>query len=66
MNGQATQPAALRAGLEQSVIDVVKFKKDVTGLSEKDATVIRLRACAIARAQSEPRALGEDGGALRT
>jgi 4-carboxymuconolactone decarboxylase len=36
------EPAGLRAGLEQSVIDVVKFKKDVAGLSEKDATVIRL------------------------
>jgi 4-carboxymuconolactone decarboxylase len=36
------EPAALRAGLEQSVIDVVKFNKDVAGLIEKDATVIRL------------------------
>jgi 4-carboxymuconolactone decarboxylase len=36
------EPAGLRAGLEQSVIDVVKFNKDVAGLSEKDATVIRL------------------------
>ena len=36
------EPAAVRAGLEQSVIDVVKFNKDVSGLSEKDATVIRL------------------------
>jgi 4-carboxymuconolactone decarboxylase len=36
------EPAALRAGLEQSVIDVVKFNRDVKGLSEKDATVIRL------------------------
>jgi 4-carboxymuconolactone decarboxylase len=36
------EPAALRAGLEQSVIDVVKFNKDVAGLPEKDATVIRL------------------------
>jgi 4-carboxymuconolactone decarboxylase len=36
------EPAALRAGLEQSVIDVVKFDKDVSGLTEKDATVIRL------------------------
>lgn len=36
------EPAAVRAGLEQSVIDVVKFNKDVAGLSEKDATVIRL------------------------
>jgi len=36
------EPAAVRAGLEQSVIDVVKFDRDVDGLSEKDATVIRL------------------------
>jgi 4-carboxymuconolactone decarboxylase len=36
------EPAGLRAGLEQSVIDVVKFNKDVTGLSDKDTTVIRL------------------------
>jgi 4-carboxymuconolactone decarboxylase len=36
------EPAALKAGLEQSVIDVVKHDRDVTGLSEKDATVIRL------------------------
>jgi hypothetical protein len=37
----AHEPAGLRAGLEQSVIDVVKYDKDVTGLAEKDATVIR-------------------------
>jgi 4-carboxymuconolactone decarboxylase len=36
------EPAALRAGLEQSVIDVVKLNKDLAGLIEKDATVIRL------------------------
>ena len=36
------EPAALRAGLEQAVIDVVKLNKGVDGLSEKDATVIRL------------------------
>jgi len=36
------EPAAVRAGLPQSVIDVVKFNKDVAGLPEKDATVIRL------------------------
>jgi hypothetical protein len=41
----------LRAGLEQSVIDVVKFNKDVTGLPDKDATVIRsdARCSAITR-----------------
>ena len=35
------EPAALKAGLEQSVIDVVKFNKDLAGVAEKDATVIR-------------------------
>jgi 4-carboxymuconolactone decarboxylase len=36
------EPQALKVGLEQSVIDVVKFNRDVTGLADKDATVIRL------------------------
>lgn len=33
-------PAGLRQGLEQSVIDVVKYNRDVAGLDEKDATLI--------------------------
>jgi hypothetical protein len=41
----AHEPMGLRAGLEQSVIDVVKFDRDAKGLAEKDATVIQfLRA----------------------
>jgi len=36
----AHEPAGLRQGLEQSVIDVVKYDKDVAGLSDKDATMI--------------------------
>jgi hypothetical protein len=36
----AHEPAGLRQGLEQSVIDVVKYNRPVTGLSEKDATMI--------------------------
>jgi 4-carboxymuconolactone decarboxylase len=32
--------AGRRQGLEQSVIDVVKYDKDVAGLSQKDATLI--------------------------
>jgi len=36
----AHEPAGLRMGLEQSVIDVVKYDRTVTGLAEKDATVI--------------------------
>ena len=36
------EAAGVRAGLDQSVIDAVKFNRDVTGLPEKEATVIRL------------------------
>jgi 4-carboxymuconolactone decarboxylase len=36
----AHEPAGLRQGLEQSVIDVVKYDRAVAGLSDKDATMI--------------------------
>ena len=36
----AHEPAGLRQGLEQSVIDVVKYNRDVAGLTDKDATLI--------------------------
>lgn len=36
----AHEPAGLRQGLEQSVIDVVKYDRPVTGLADKDATLI--------------------------
>jgi hypothetical protein len=36
----AHEPAGLRQGLEQSVIDVVKYNRDVAGLSDKDGTLI--------------------------
>ena len=36
----AHEPAGLKQGLEQSVIDVVKYNRPVTGLSDKDATFI--------------------------
>ena len=36
----AHEPAGLRQGLEPSVIDVVKYNRDVAGLSDKDATLI--------------------------
>jgi hypothetical protein len=36
----AHEPAGRRQGLEQSVIDVVKYDRPVTGLSDKDATMI--------------------------
>jgi len=34
------EPAGLQVGLEQNVIDVVKYDRPVTGLSEADATFI--------------------------
>jgi hypothetical protein len=37
----AHEPAGLRAGLEQSVIDVVKYDRPVDGVADKDATLIR-------------------------
>ena len=36
------EPAARRAGVEESIIDVIKFNRAVTGIPEKDATIIRL------------------------
>ena len=36
----AHEPAGLKQGLEQSVIDVVKHNRDVKGLNDKDATLI--------------------------
>jgi 4-carboxymuconolactone decarboxylase len=36
------EPAGRRAGLDQTAIDAVKFNRDVTGLPDKEATVIRL------------------------
>ena len=37
----AHEPAGLRVGLEQNVIDVVKYDRDVAGLAARDALVIR-------------------------
>jgi len=36
----AHEPAGRRQGLEQAVIDVVKYNREVASLSEKDATLI--------------------------
>ncbi len=38
----AHEPAALKAGIGQPVIDVVKYNKDVSGVGEKETVVIRL------------------------
>ena len=38
----AHEPEALREGLEQSIIDIVKYRRDATGLGEKETLIIRL------------------------
>jgi 4-carboxymuconolactone decarboxylase len=38
----AHEPEALKEGVEQSVIDVIKYRKSTAGLAESDATVIEL------------------------
>jgi 4-carboxymuconolactone decarboxylase len=41
LSGIAHEPAALKAGIPQTVIDVVKYGRDVSGLGEKEAAIIR-------------------------
>ena len=36
------EPAALKAGLEPAVIDVIRYNKDYASLADKDATIVRL------------------------
>ncbi len=38
----AHEPAALKAGLEQGIIETVKYRKPVTTLGEKEAVIIQL------------------------
>ena len=36
------ESAALKAGLDQNIIDIVRYRKPLTGLGEKEATIIQL------------------------
>ena len=45
----AHEPAAQKAGLEQAVIDAVKYRKPVTALGEKEAVIIQLGRDSIAK-----------------
>src|SRR5216684_6254972 len=38
----AHEPAALKAGIAQPVIDVVKYNKEVSGAGEKETVVVRM------------------------
>jgi len=45
----AHEPAALKAGLEPQVIDIVKYRKPVAGIAEKEAAIIQLGREAMGR-----------------
>jgi 4-carboxymuconolactone decarboxylase len=38
----AHEPGALRAGVSQPTIDVIKYGKEVSGLGEKETVIIRM------------------------
>jgi len=45
----AHEPAAQKAGLQQEIIDTVKFRRPVTKLAEKDALIVQLGRDAIGK-----------------
>ena len=38
----AHEPAALKAGISPEIVDIVKYRKPLTGVGEKEATIIEL------------------------
>ena len=46
---EAHEPAARKAGLQQEIIDTVKFRRPLTKLAEKDAVVVQLGRDAIGK-----------------
>ena len=47
----AHQPAALKAGLDLATIDIIKHRRSLTGLGEKEAAIIRLGREALGKHQ---------------
>jgi 4-carboxymuconolactone decarboxylase len=50
----AHEPPALRAGLEPRIIDIVKHRRPLTGVGEKEAAIIQLGREALGRRKVEP------------
>jgi 4-carboxymuconolactone decarboxylase len=48
------EPAGLKAGLSQQVIDAVKFRRPLTGLPERDAAIIQLTREAVGQRKVSP------------
>jgi 4-carboxymuconolactone decarboxylase len=45
----AHEPAAQKAGLEQQIIDIVKYRRPLTKLAEKDAVIVQLGRDAVGK-----------------
>jgi 4-carboxymuconolactone decarboxylase len=45
----AHEPAAQKAGLEQRIIDAVKYRRPLSGIGEKEAVIIQLGRDSITR-----------------
>ena len=50
----AHEPAALKAGLEPAIIDIVKYRKPIAGMGEKEAAIIQLGREAVGKRKVSP------------
>lgn len=55
----AHEPAALAAGVEPAVIEIIKYKRPLVGLQPKDAALIQLGREVFGRRAAEPATLAE-------
>lgn len=55
----AHEPAALKAGVEPAIIDVVKYRRPLAGLPPKDAAIIQLGRELVGRRSAESSTLAE-------
>ena len=55
----AHEPAALKAGVDQALIDIIKYKRPLTGVQPKDAALIQLGREVIGRRAVQPSTLAE-------
>jgi 4-carboxymuconolactone decarboxylase len=55
----AHEPAALAAGVEPAVIDIIKYRRPLVGLQPKDAALIQLGREVLGRRAAQPATLAE-------
>ena len=61
----AHEPAALRYGAPQAVIDTIKYDREPVGLSPEETLIIKFGRADHARAQARLRAVRRSGAAVR-